>query len=74
MQGYTTPNADVRIHLKQEVEMLAILPAELDLLQALFLEYCNDITKEVPCHDNPPLEQVQNTAESSNLIKLVSSK
>lgn len=74
MQGNTTPNNDIRIRLKQEVEKLAILPAELDLLQALFLEYCHDLTDDAHHQDNPAFEQLQDTLESSSLIKRVASK
>lgn len=74
MQASTTPNTHIRIRLKQEVEKLAILPAELDLLQALFLEYCHDLTADVHHQDNPTFEEIQGIPESSSVIKRAASK
>jgi hypothetical protein len=64
-----TPN--IRLRFKQATDDIPILQEELDLLQALFAEFCDASADEASCHDEMQVKQTQETLETIVVPKAI---
>lgn len=69
MQAAITPT--IRLRFKQATDDIPILPEELDLLQALYAEFCDTLANETSCQDEDQIKPAQETLEPIINPKLV---
>ena len=72
MQASITPT--IKLRFKQVADDISILPEELDLLQALFAEFCDALADETSSQDEVQIKQALETLEPLVAPKAVAHK